>query len=74
MRQKFSEDKYHFLIACDKYRDARNELFLHCVRYNILFERYTNVQKFLWLLTNIGTLQALTQLKLTSFIWINAYK
>ncbi len=56
-----TEDEFHFLIACDKYRDVRKELFLHCVKYNKLFERYTDVHKFLWLLTNedMGTLKSL---------------
>ena len=46
------EDELHFLIACDMYRDIRNELFSYCVKHNYLFETYTNVQKFIWLMTN----------------------
>ena len=53
-----SEDDFHFLIICPKYKSLRNALFEYCIETNTYFLNYYNENKSsvdMRLLNNLGT-------------------
>ena len=55
------EDKFHFIIECDRYKSLRNELFQKCIKYNKYFEQYHKYDKFIWIMSceNLGQFNSL---------------
>ena len=46
------EDELHFVIKCPAYNDLRETMFSKAAQNNHHFCNYSEVQKFLWLLSN----------------------
>jgi hypothetical protein len=63
------EDELHHLIICSKYKLERKKLFIIVKAENPFFTDYTDLQKFMWLMTNenLDILQ-----KVANFILMNS--
>ena len=61
MPRNATEDEFHFLLKCDKYKCIRKKTFSKCQNDNQLFQLYSDQCKFIWLLTteNMKTLNHL---------------
>ena len=46
------EDQVHFLVICPTYTHLRNDLSDLCTKLNPNFPHYTDLQKFVFILTN----------------------